>query len=285
MKSFINFFNDEYLAIESIERLDRTIFRKIINKNPQFIPSKKIILQQVQALNNPNQNNPYSAYEKGQQIQLLKTYKANPNSPEGQEARNTIIKNRMKYIYAIVHKLVNSGRIRGQNFQDAVQEGVLGLIDAIEKVDINKIMELPRGFSSFAGHYIAGAASNAFNYKRSRDITSGRAGQLVSMDATTSGDADSGDKEQSVAEKVPDNMNGSPDQQLEKNQWVVLVQDFLRRLPEKEAQAIQMYWLDEPRKTYEEIGQQLGMTKMGARMLTQRAQKKLREYAQENGYC
>jgi hypothetical protein len=28
----------------------------------------------------------------------------------------------------------------------------------------------------------------------------------------------------------------------------------MRRLPEKEAQAIQMYWLDNPRKTYEEIG-------------------------------
>ena len=58
----------------------------------------------------------------------------------------------------------------------------------------------------------------------------------------------------------------------------------MRRLPEKEAQAIQMYWLDNPRKTYEEIGKRLGMTKMGARMLTQRVENKLREYAKEMGY-
>lgn len=44
MKSFSEFFNSEYLALEAIEYLDKTIFTRFLNKDATLIPSKKVIL-------------------------------------------------------------------------------------------------------------------------------------------------------------------------------------------------------------------------------------------------
>lgn len=284
MKSFLEFFNDEYLAIEGIEYLDKRIFTRLLNEDKTLIPSDEVILQQVKMLDSQNdsQDSKQNYINAQQEMQLLRTYKDNPTSQEGKEARAKIIENKMKYIYAIVHRLVRSGRIRGQNFQDAIQQGVLGLIYAIDNCDINK---LNKGFTPYASHYISGYASNAFNYKRSKDITSGKSGDVVSMDAEISGDRGQwADKEQTISDKISDNSANSPEELTQTREQQALFQDFMRRLPEKQAKAIQMYWLDQPRKTYEQIGKQLGMTKMGARMLTQRAQNKLKEFAKQYGY-
>lgn len=285
MKSFTEFFNSEYLAIEAIEYLDKTIFTRLLNQDKTLIPSKQVILEQIEAMDKNEQESQDSDgkyLSKQTEMSLLRTYKQDPTSEQGLEAKNKIIENKIKYVYAIVHKLVRGGRLRGGDFQDAVQEGILGLIYAIDHCDVDK---LTNGFTPYAAHYIRGYASNAFNYKRSKDLTSGRAGAVTSMDAEISGDrGEWSDKDQTLADKISDNIGNSPDELLQSSEQQVLIQDFMRRLPEKEAKAIQMYWLDNPRKTYEEIGKVLGMTKMGARMLTQRAQDKLREFAKEMGY-
>lgn len=283
MKSFSEFFNSEYLALEAIEYLDKTIFTRFLNKDATLIPSKEVILQQVEAIQKGEEYKPKANYMSTQQeMQLLRKFKDNPDSQQGLEAKNQLIENKIKYVYAIVHRLVNSGRIRRENFQDAVSEGILGLIYAIDKCDINK---LEKGFTPYASHYIAGYASNAFNYRRSRDLTSGKSGSVMSMDAQISGDrGEWADKDQTVADKIHDDLHHIPDEQFAAKEQQALMQDFLRRLPQKESKAIQMYWLDTPTKTYEQIGKQLGMTKMGARMVIQRAQAKLREFAKESGY-
>lgn len=58
------------------------------------------------------------------------------------------------------------------------------------------------------------------------------------------------------------------------------------RLPDKERRAIELYYPEnkEDKKTLEEIGHELGMTKVGAKQVVDRAFGKLKEFAKEYGY-
>lgn len=121
------------------------------------------------------------------------------------EAKTKIVEAKMKYIYAICQRLVNAGTIRQSEFDDAVSEGVLGLLDAIEAADVEKIESMGYGFTPFARQYIAGRARNAFNPIRQKDLYSGKAGEVMSMDAEISGDrGEWADKDQSIADKIAD---------------------------------------------------------------------------------
>lgn len=290
MKSFIQFFRNEYLALQSIQYIDRAIFQKLERKDPSLIPSKSLIQEATNVIDGfeadkYNKNKKY--LDQAEEVRLLRIYKDDPDSPEGQEARVKIIENKMNYIYAICNRLVNAGTIRRSEFDDAVSEGALGLMKAIDEANIDEIEQQGYGFTPFAARYISGYARNAFNPIRQKDLYSGKAGEVTSMDATISGDrGEWADKDQSLADKIAD-YNNTPGDDTEMAEEYELLKDFMRRLPDKERIALELYYPanKEDRKSFEEIGQALGgMSKVGARQVVHRAFGKLKEFAKEYGY-
>ena len=128
---------------------------------------------------------------------------------------------------------------------------------------------------------------NPFNPIRQRSIsadTQGRDGTSVaSLDAPTT-DSSSQDKQLSVADKIADDKQGiNPFDVLDDKDVRKKLSAFLYKLPEKEAKAIKWKFLDVrpngKQITDEQIGKRLGMTKMGAKYLIDRAVNRLKTFA------
>lgn len=134
MKRFTEFFKNDFLLIEQIEYLDRTLFSKIISE--QLAPSEEDITNLDIQLSNPETAKKY--LNNDEELALIQTYKDNPDSDEGLNARNAVIENKLKYIYLLAQKAVNAGRIKADQKQDAIQNAVLYLITGIDKFDASK---------------------------------------------------------------------------------------------------------------------------------------------------
>lgn len=135
--------------------------------------------------------------------------------------------------------------------------------------------------------------TNPFNPTRQRSISSDGAGKtdsngytmsLVSFDAPTTG-ADSDDKEMTVGDNLYDDRAGvDPTELLDEKYMKEQLKTYMDKLSEKEAKAIELRYTIGPNGkplTFDEIGEQLGMTKMGAKMLIDRALNKLKQFAKE----
>lgn len=134
MKSFSEFFTQRYVVLESLEYLDKTLFRRIINE--ELTPSEEDVAKLDIELSNPETAKKY--LDNDEEIALIKTYKADPNGEAGLDARNKVIENKLKYIHLLANKAANARRIRRDQISDAVQNAVLYLINGIDKFDPDK---------------------------------------------------------------------------------------------------------------------------------------------------
>lgn len=275
---FTEFLKNNYLIIEAIEYTDKTLFSRIVNE--EFTPTEDELTKLDIELSNPETAKKYLDNE--EELELIKKYKADPTGQEGLDARNTVIENKLKWIYLLANKAVNAGSIKKDQVQDAVQNAVLYLIRGIDKFDPDKGVP----FTAYSKQWILAGIKNPFNPVRQKSIsadTQGRDGiGVTSIDTPINTNGD--DKEGTVADVIPDSRDGiNPFDVVDDQDAKIKLNIFLKKLPEKQAKAIELRFIpnDGNPRTLEEIGKELGMTKMGAKNLIERALDKLKIFAKE----
>ena len=281
MKRFTDFFKNDFLILEQIEFLDRTLFSKIISE--ESAPTETEIADLDIELSNPETAKKYLNNE--EELELIRIYKNDPNSQEGLDARNEVIENKLKYIYLLAQKAVNGNRIKPEHKQDAIQNAVLYLINGIDKFDESKGVP----FTAYAKQWIMAGITNPFNPVRQKSISSDTVGKdsnfsLTSIDSPI-GNGTSDDKEMTVGDMIPDaNISNDPGEMIDADETRTKLGIFLKKLTDKEAKAIRLRFStkrDGTERTLEEIGEELGMTKMGAKMLIDRTITKLKKFARD----
>ena len=279
MKSFTNFFKQNFLVFESIAYTDRTLFSRIVNE--ELTPSPEELANLDIELSNPDTAKKYMDNE--EEVALIKQYKEDPESVEGLDARNKVIENKLKYIYLLAQKAVNAQRIKPYQKEDAIQNAVLSLIHGIDLFDPSKGVP----FTAYAKQWIMAGITNPFNPVRQKSISGDAIGKdkdfgLTSID-TTINDAHSDDKQMTLGDTIPDNREGiNPLENLDDKDERALLNVFLNKLPEREALAIKLRFdlnSEGHEYTFEEIGKELGMTKVGAKMLVDKTLSKLKQFA------
>lgn len=273
MKSFREFLKQEYLALESILYLDRTLFKNITEGKYELSPDE-LIKYESKLINEDNEDKKY--LENDEEIKLIETYQKDPNSQEGLDAMNKLVENKMPYIYSKVEKHFITHPGQRTHKDDLVQEAALALMKAIETFNTKS----GNIFNAYAKKYIAGAILNAFNPERHKSDKI----EKVSIDAPVSGSrGEWADKDMTVGDSIPDPTAIAPwDEHLDDERRAKL-NDWLKRLPEQEEKAIRMYFPQEKddKKTLDEIGAELHMTKMGVKKLIDRVILKLKNFASD----
>lgn len=286
MKSFREFIKDEYLALESIYYHDEHLFKFICEG--KYEPTKdqleKIEIEEKLI----SESEEKTHLQNDEEVELIKTYQADPNSPEGREALDKLVENKMGWIYSKVNKHLITHPNQSSHRDDLVQEASLALIKAIEDFDVNS----GNIFNAYAKRCIEGAILNAFNPVRQKSIVDGKVDEngniasTVSVDAQVSGSrGDWADKDMTIGDLIPDEsvkVPGDDAEEIEKEKKALL-HDWIKQLPEREQMAIKMYFPEEKddQKTYEEIGKKLKMSKMGAKKLIDRIVSNLKKKADE----
>jgi RNA polymerase sigma factor (sigma-70 family) len=277
MKSFGKFLSEEYLALESLMQIDRTLFKNITEGKYALTVEQIEKYDLEQSIIKEDDEKKY--LENAEEVKLIQTYQDDPNSQEGMDALNKLVENKMPYIYSKVEKHLATHPQQRVHKDDLVQEASLALVKAIEDFDVNG----GNIFNAYAAKCITGAILNAFNPLRHKVDTL----QTVSIDAPVSGSrGEWADKDTTIGDSIPDENSTMPWETGEnESEERALLKDWLKRLPETEAKAIEMYFpVDtEDKKTLEEIGAELKMTKMGVKKLIDRVVNKLKQFAKDEG--
>jgi RNA polymerase sigma factor (sigma-70 family) len=277
MKSFGKFLSEEYLALESLMQIDRTLFKNITEGKYALTTEQIEKYDLERSLIKEDDEKQY--LENAEEVKLIQKYQDDPNSQEGMDALNKLVENKMPYIYSKVEKHLITHPQQRVHKEDLVQEASLALVKAIEKFDIGS----GNIFNAFAKKYITTAILNAFNPLRHKVDTL----QTVSIDAPVSGSrGEWADKDTTIGDSIPDENSTLPwESGQSEDEERALLKDWLKRLPETEAKAIEMYFPanSEDKKTLEEIGAELKMTKMGVKKLIDRVVNKLKQFAKEEG--
>lgn len=291
MESFSNFLKQEYIALESLMYLDRTLFKNICEGKYEPTPEAlaKYELDNALLFEADESGDEKKYLQNDEEIKLIKIYQADPDSKEGLDAMNKLVENKMPYIYSKVNKHLVTHPAQSSHKEDLVQEASLALVKAIEEFDV----ESGNIFNAYATKCITGAILNAYNPVRQKSIVDGKVDEYGNVTTTTSIDApvsgsrgEWADKDTTVGDSIPDPNSNDPWESENPNRdEKALLKDWMKKLPEAEAKAIELYFPpnDEDRKTYEEIGQELHMSKMGAKKLVDRAVAKLKQFAREAG--
>lgn len=306
LKSFIEFFNEEYLALESIRHLDDHIFKPFLagkfNMTDEQIKeweNKQQIIKEDKDSKKKSKDDEGTDDKKflqnDEEVELIKKYQADPTSPEGLAARDKVVENKIPYIYSKVNKYVAGHPNAARDRDDMVQECLIALTTAIDKFK----PESGNIFNAYVNTYISGIIMNHNNPARQKSIVDGKGNSygenkvsVGSLDQTVGGDnGEWADKEQSLSDKIPDDNAHIPGEESEddKSEHRAILRDWLNELPEDERKVVEMYFLvdsDKERPSMEDMGKQLSksMSKMGVQKLMGRVLKKLRQKAEEAGF-
>ena len=146
-------------------------------------------------------------------------------------------------------------------------------------------------FTAYAKQWIIAGITNPFNPTRQKSISSDIVGKdadikLTSIDAPVSSGGEWGDKDMTVGDAIPNaSLEGlSPADKLDVKDMKARLNIFLKKLTDKEAKAIKLRFSSDAegkQPTYDEIAEELGLTKMGAKMLIDRTLNKLKQFAKE----
>ena len=293
LKSFKEFLREEYLVLESIRHLDDRVFRPFLDGKYDMTPAELKAWRNRQSLIKEDDDKYW--LENDAEVKLIETYQKDPHSPEGREALEKLIKNKIPYVKSKVGKYIAAHPEFVSEKSDMEQEALIALTNAIEKFDGGS----GNIFSAFANGYIAGTLINHDNPQRQKSSVNGKgdsygrnAVSVFSIDATPkSGEAgDYADKETSLAEKLEDPNQRRPwdESPEELAEHAAILHDWYETLPEQEKIAMKMYfppYSDMKPATLEEIGQAIGgMTKMGVQKLITRTIIKLRKLAEQAGF-
>lgn len=190
---------------------------------------------------------------------LIAVYKVDTKSDKGIEARNKVIMSNVNLVWKIVHKLNLSNRFNEDNFSI----GILGIVKAIDNYDLTKA----RGkFSSYLFTSVKGYILNSINTKDNWH---------ASLDVELKGK--DGDAIKNTFKDKLVSKDETPSEIKVKDDDLNSMRLAIANLPEKESLMIKMYFglLKGRKKTYEQIGKETGMSKMGVQKAVKRIIKKL----------
>jgi RNA polymerase sigma factor (sigma-70 family) len=293
LKSFREFLNEEYLALESIRYLDEKVFKPFLAGKYDMTDAELKKWRNKQNLIKEDGDKYW--LENDEEIKLIEQYQQDPNSPEGRDALNKLVENKIPYVKSKVGKFIMMHPEYSSEKEDMEQEALIYLTNAIAKFDTKS----GTIFNAFANKYISGALWNHNNVKRQKSIVNGKGDsfgrnrlQVVSLDTPLeNGGAGSewADKDQTVADKIEDENHVDPweysDEEMEEH--AAILHDWYETLPEQEKTAMQMYFTPngEDGATFEEIGKVIGMSKMGVQKLINRVIIKVRKLAEKEGFA
>ena len=283
MKSFTAFTKDEFLALESIYYHDQHLFKFICEGKFEPTVDELAKIEMDEKLISESEDKSY--LQNDEEVELIKKYQADPDSQEGRDAMDKLIENKMGLIYSKVNKHLITHPNQATHKDDLVQEGALALMKAIESFDVNS----KNIFNAYAIKCITGAILNAYNPVRQKSVVDGKVDDVGNVTTTTSIDApvsgskgEWADKDMTVGDSIPDENALTPgaDEDLNAEKRAML-NDWVKQLPEREAKALRMYFPanKEDQKTFEEIGKELKMSKMGAKKLIDRIISNLKKKA------
>jgi RNA polymerase sigma factor (sigma-70 family) len=283
--------------MQYLEYLDKHVFTKIIKESAEYEPTPDELIDSeidYRALEKEDEAalKKYK-FDQDAERELIKIYKENPNSVQGGEAMGKIIEMKLPYIKMLANNAAKARVISFQNVGDAINNAVLSLIHALERYELN--LNVP--FTAYAKNWILAGIRNPFNPNRETSVSSdivGKAGiQLLDYDGSTDSSAqnninkdESGQKLSDIIDTYLHDENGELSQSdLLNNQEIKhKVMILVKKLSDKEQKALHLRHSvkdDGKEYTFEEIGKEIGMTKMGAKKLIERAYEKIRNAVKE----
>ena len=288
MKSFIQFFNEEYIVLEDIQYMDKTVYKKIVSEsfNGNDAEVEKLNVE----LSNKDKAKDY--LENEEEDNLMKIYFADPISKEGLDAREKVILNRVKFAKYLANRAVSGGVVPAEKAEDAYDAAIHGLLRAIDTWDPVKNTH----FGPWVKEQVYWAIRNLTTPKRKKSIDERTHENTISsidspIEAGGYGKGDNNSEAKTIGDKIRDPNAEIPGE--DKNEIYALLNSFMSQLPEKELKAVKFYFFGDGDKkdddgkniglTYDEIGKRLDMTKVGARSLVIRALTKLRKFMESRG--
>jgi len=122
IKSFLQFFNDDYLFFESVKYLDSHVFKKFetgeIDSN---------VISEAIAYANEEQEREW-----------LETYQNNKDSNDGKEALNSLVQNKIPYNYHYVNRIINMKPDLEGLKDEMISNGVYAIIVAADSYKLEK---------------------------------------------------------------------------------------------------------------------------------------------------
>lgn len=288
MKSFIQFFNEEYIVLEDIQYMDKTVYKKIVSES--FNDNDAEIEKLNVEFSNKDKAKDY--LENEEEDNLMKIYFADPISKEGLDAREKVILNRVKFAKYLANRAVSGGVVPAEKADDAYDAAIYGLLRAIDTWDPVK----NNHFGPWVKEQVYWAIRNLTTPKRKKSIDERTHENTISsidspIEAGGYGKGDNNSDTKTIGDKISDPNVEIPGE--DKNEIYALLNSFMSQLPEKELKAIKFYFFGDGDKkdddgkniglTYDEIGKRLDMTKVGARALVIRALTKLRKFMENHG--
>ena len=204
----------------------------------------------------------FKPLKKKEERKLLEEYlnKGNLN------ARDTLIKCNLKYACT----LANSYRGKGVEFSDLIAEANNGLIESIEKYDLNKNVKL----ITYAKWWIMQRLNNCVsnNYKFLTDDLPTDHEKQKENDEDITNETTSNEYEKMVADEID-----SDTHTLEVKYYV---SELLNVLSEREREILEMYFgINGTYNNLEDIGKQFNITKERTRQIIEKSLLKLRSKA------
>lgn len=291
LKSFKEFLKEEYLAVESIRYLDDKIFKPFLAGKYNMTDAELKNWRNKQNLIKEDDDKYWM--ENDEELKLIETYQKDPDSPEGRDAMNKLVENKIPYVKSKVGKYIAAHPESISYKDDMEQECLIALTKAIEKFDTSS----GNIFNAYVNKYISGTLTNFNNPNRQSSIVNGKGDSYgnhrvstVSIDTPVAGDnGEWADKEQTLGDKIEDNNARLPtdftDEEMAEHETIL--HDWYDTLPQAEQIAIKMYLPSAPgakKATFDEIGAALGMSKMGAQKLVNRVLIKIHKLAEQAGF-
>ncbi len=244
-----------------------------------------------------------------EEVKLSTTYRSNPNSRDGQAARQRLIESNLRLVVSIAARYRN----RGLPFGDLIQEGNLGLFKAVDRFDPergfrfstyatwwirqaitrsiaerSRVVRLPVHLHELLGGIARTTALLQQQFQRDPNVEEIAAelgvtpiqirSALASNNEPASIEAEFTSEGGSLADVIPDDSIPSVEASFEVAEQQETIATAIERLAPREQAVLQLrFGLDgSAPRTLAEIGRSLGLSKERARQIEEVALRKLR---------
>ena len=213
-----------------------------------------------------NSLRPYRSLSKKEERKLLTRYKLYNDI----DARNKLVNSNLKYAC----KIASSFRGRGMSYLELISEANSGLIDSIDKYDMEKDVKL----ISYSKWWIMQRMQSAIEKRSRMPETEFPEDNKSDLDEDDINDLEPCKEENNSFEKsfeIDDNLVDR------ENELKTVISGLFKNLDEREEDMVNMYYgrVYGQSFTLEEIGEKYGLTKERVRQVIEKAFKKIRSEA------